>query len=509
MAEVVLATALDEHGILATDLQSGAVVNTFEEGVAQPGAFGIIGCSCSYIFAAQAKKALWHVWAWGDKKPCYRASLPERMTAMAFTSRAELCFGGSASGSIYVWQLGTGTLLRCWPAHYREVTQLMVSLDESFLISASVDATVHVFNMADIFADVPPKPFHTCAGHALSVTSLALLPGVGLQQSFATASLDRSVRVWDVGTGKVLATHLLPEPVHDLSAGSQDLLCACGNGELRSLDARGPVGSGALFEGHTSAVLGCALSFDGSQVVSCSSTDRVRIWDARTRQCTSQLHATLDVQISSVKIVQCTANRLRLPPFQPFQRILTTPHDAPPTALCVQGREALIGELTSRACVSDFVDSVLVSQAEEVDAASQVVELEVLRTEKARWANAASGLWQVLIEAGLAPFQKSDDKATAVDLSSACSISENAPTCSQPDEDSARALGVNWPEVESALGDTSVTHSQHETDVTPLAVDKVCPEPDILADFGSVDHEGRKRKSGQARRASGSKKKKS
>ena len=25
------------------------------------------------------------IWGWGDKKPCYRASLPEKMSAMAFT----------------------------------------------------------------------------------------------------------------------------------------------------------------------------------------------------------------------------------------------------------------------------------------------------------------------------------------------------------------------------------------------------------------------------------------
>ena len=39
---------------------------------------------CEHVFAVQASKALWQVWDWG-KKPTYRASLPEKITAMVFS----------------------------------------------------------------------------------------------------------------------------------------------------------------------------------------------------------------------------------------------------------------------------------------------------------------------------------------------------------------------------------------------------------------------------------------
>lgn len=43
-----------------------------------------------------------------------------------------------------VVQVGTGRLLRSWAAHYKAVTSLRLSDDDSLLISASDDASIHV-----------------------------------------------------------------------------------------------------------------------------------------------------------------------------------------------------------------------------------------------------------------------------------------------------------------------------------------------------------------------------
>lgn len=410
MGEVVLAACTDDNGgIFVTDLQSGALVTTFEESSVQPHVFGTIGERSSHVYAAQAKKALWNVWSWGDKKPCYRASLPEKMSAMAFTRDAGLCFGGSVAGSIYVWQMGTGCLLRCWPAHFREVTKLLVSEDASFLVSASADATVHVYNLADVFAEQTPRPFHSWSGHALAVTSLALLPGAGLQRAVASASLDRSVRLWDVGTGKPLATRTLGEPVHQVVAGAvgTELLCACGGGELRSLVlSRGAGANGdgdGIFSGHVGAVLSCALSADGSRAASCSEADRVRVWDARTQQCVSQVHTSRNVQIGSVQIVNRAAHAP--PPFQPFQRLLTAAEDTPAVPIRSAGRaESLKQAMEPQASSRDFIDRIVWGQASGLEALARVDELQAelvaARKEQARWASAAVELYDALVEEG-------------------------------------------------------------------------------------------------------------
>mmetsp|Transcript_72749 Transcript_72749/g.115131 ORF Transcript_72749/g.115131 Transcript_72749/m.115131 type:complete len:483 (-) Transcript_72749:43-1491(-) len=418
--EVVLAASTDDQGIFATDLHTGAIVTTFEESAIQSHTFGTIGQSSSHIYAVQAKKALWHVWGWGDKKPCYRASLPEKMSSMAFTSDAALCFGGSVSGSIYVWQMGTGCLLRCWPAHFREVTQLLVSQDDCFLISASADASVQVFNLADIFCDNTPKPFHSWSGHSLAVTSVAQLPGSGVQQTIASASLDRSVRLWDVGTGKAISARTLSEPVNRIASGPSgtELLCACGNGELRSLGLTSAPGqSDALYVGHAGAVLGCALSADGSRIASCSEADRVRVWDTKTRQCVAQVLTSRNVQISSVQIVQRGAHSARPPPFQPFQRVMTAPEDLPPVPISTIGRAAALQEaLEPHVSSRDFIDRIIWGQAAGLEALARSSELEEeldkVKAERTKWANAAANLYDALAEK-ITPDQSQPDETTA------------------------------------------------------------------------------------------------
>jgi len=410
MAEFVLASSADDQGIFASDLHTGSLVHTFEESAAHPHAFGTVGGSSGHIFSVQASKALFHVWTWGDRKSCYRASLPEKTTAMAFSSDGVLCFAGSASGSIYVWQLGTGSLLKCWPAHFREITQLTVSEDDSFLVSASADATVKVFNLADVFCEHNPRPFQTWSGHALAVSSIVCLPGgSGLQRTVASASLDRTVRLWDVGTGKPLATHTLPEPVHRLATGASgsELLCACGNGQLLSFSPHcGPGESGGLYVGHTGPVLSCDVSLDGSRAASCSEADRVRVWEPRTRQCLQQLHASRNVRIASVKIVQRSAYSPGLPPFQPFQRVLTSADDLPPVPILTSGRAAALQEaMEPFASSHDFIDRISWGQAAGLEALAQCQELETevsaAKAGQQRWASAAAGLYELLADEGI------------------------------------------------------------------------------------------------------------
>ncbi|CAJ1446165.1 unnamed protein product, partial [Effrenium voratum] len=195
MSEVVLAAHGD--GLLATDLRSGALVASYEDAGAVGTAFGCVDSGAGHIYAVQASKALWQVWDWGAKRPSYRASLPEKITAMAFSQDSSFCFAGAVSGMVYVWLQSTGALLRSWPAHFREVTQMLVSSDGGFLVTASADSAVHVYNMADVFSEhQAPKPFHAWSGHSLAVTCLTFFgPSSALEGQVATGSLDRSVRL--------------------------------------------------------------------------------------------------------------------------------------------------------------------------------------------------------------------------------------------------------------------------------------------------------------------------
>eukprot|EP00421_Protoceratium_reticulatum_P001811 CAMPEP_0168362244 /NCGR_PEP_ID=MMETSP0228-20121227/3079_1 /TAXON_ID=133427 /ORGANISM="Protoceratium reticulatum, Strain CCCM 535 (=CCMP 1889)" /LENGTH=520 /DNA_ID=CAMNT_0008374941 /DNA_START=84 /DNA_END=1644 /DNA_ORIENTATION=- len=452
MAELVLASCTDDQGMLATDLRSGAVVASFDECAAQPNAFGAIGACSGYVYAVQTKKALWNVWSWNDKKPFYRASLPEKMTAMAFTTDGALCFGGSATGSIWIWQTSTGTLLKSWPAHFREVTQLKVSDDAAFLVSASADSNVHVFNLADVFEEQAPRPFHSWAGHSLSVSALALLPGRGAGRTVVSGSLDRSVRLWDVGTGRQISSRTLSAPVHSLCTGPSgaEILCALGCGDLISFSPATSATEGdGTFVGHTGPVLSCDLNIDASQAASCSAADRVRIWEMRTPPMCLQVHSSRNVQINAVQIMQRAAFSSGLPPFQPFQRILTRPEDIPPVPICVAGRaEALDQALEEHEGIEEFYDNVIwhasASSGSMDDVDELKRELAEARAGQAHWAEAAADLYAILVEEGL------DMRAPPAPAGAPAEEStELAPTAGEP---GAAAPAAEEPDAQASAG---------------------------------------------------------
>jgi len=336
-----------------------------------------------------------------------------KMTAMTFSADAVFCFGGSVSGSIWMWQTSTGALLRSWPAHFREVTQLIVSEDGTFLVSASADANVHIHNIADICAEQAPQPLHSWAGHSLAVTSVAMLPGRGLQQTVVSAGLDRSVRLWDVGTGRPLGSRTLAAPVHSICTGptGAEVLCACGNGELTFFSpSSSQVEGSGQYIGHAGPVMSCCLSMDGSRMASSSPVDRVRVWETRTRQCVAQLHASRNVQIGAVQIVQRSAHAPGLPHFQALQRILTPPEELPPVSLCSTGREdALKHTMEQHLGSEDFIHSIISctgsgsgGSSEPVDDVQELrQQLSAAQSGQSCWAALAADLYGKIVDAGL------------------------------------------------------------------------------------------------------------
>ena len=82
-----------------------------------------------------------------------------------------------------------------------------------------------------------PSIRKTLEGHKYAVVSVAYSPD---GKTLASGSLDSSIRIWNLKTGKTLRT----------------------------------------LEGHTDALYAVVYSPDGSQLVVCSGDDTIRIWDA-------------------------------------------------------------------------------------------------------------------------------------------------------------------------------------------------------------------------------------
>ncbi|EER12269.1 WD repeat-containing protein crb3, putative [Perkinsus marinus ATCC 50983] len=370
----LIPTAGSSSGIFVIDIHTGAIVRQLKDSTSTT----VVPTADGYICAAQSNKGLLHYWKIADgiddddddatlrgmaSNPCYKCSTPEKLLNLLFTQGpAQLLIGGGISGTIYIWQLSTGRLLRTWKAHYSGVTQMCLTADGSFLVTAGQDTTVKVFTLSSLITSgggggkplvlcvrvIPlrlhlsgtPSPARVFRGHTLPVNALKILQEVWTSSHLSepskilitSGSADGSVKVWEFipgGSGRQVATFNLPTPVKHIALSLRDPLYAGGDdGRVHVIDFESKETS-VLTGSHESGLVGLGCSIDGSRVVSVAA-DGLRVWDVFSGQTIKQIStAQLSLQppcgltmLSRVDLVGQSMGSIA-PRFQALQRVLT------------------------------------------------------------------------------------------------------------------------------------------------------------------------------------------
>ena len=130
--------------------------------------------------------------------------------------------------------------------------------------------------------DLPhPALVRTLAGHSGKVTDCAIS---GDGKSAVSAAEDKTVKLWDLETGRELFTltgHSAPVASCAISGDGRRAVSASWDGTVKVWD----LDSGrALFTltGHSGWVNGCAINGDGARAVSASGDGTVKVWDLET-----------------------------------------------------------------------------------------------------------------------------------------------------------------------------------------------------------------------------------
>ena len=169
-------------------------------------------------------------------------------------------------------------LIRTLQGHTAWVSGCAVSPDGAFIVSASRDKTLKVWDARSGEARL------TLHGHTDGVSGCAVSPdGTWI----VSASYDKTLKVRDAGTGQArLTLHGHTDEVEGcaVSADGAFIVSASRDKTLKVWDARS--GEARLtLHGHTAEVEGCAVSPDGAFIVSASEDNTLKVWDVRTGTC--------------------------------------------------------------------------------------------------------------------------------------------------------------------------------------------------------------------------------
>ncbi|KAK6938671.1 WD40 repeat [Dillenia turbinata] len=299
--EVVIASSSTDAGIGCWELQTGAEQLRYKSCASPSHGLTSVGnrfLASSQITSSSSGSILY--WSWSKPHVEVRSFPAEPIRPLISNSHGTYLIGGGVSGHIYFWEVTTGRLLQKWHAHYRGVTCLALSDDDSLLISGAEDGHVRVWSLFMIFDDVRREETrhlyeHSFSEHTLRVNNVVVGYG-GCNAIVVSASDDRTCKVWSLSTGKLLRNIVFPTIIdaialdpgeHVFYAGSRDgkIFIAALNADCSSSSSYGMHIIGLLSD-QSKAVTCLAFGVDGVTLISGSEDGMVRVWDTMTHNIT-------------------------------------------------------------------------------------------------------------------------------------------------------------------------------------------------------------------------------
>jgi WD40 repeat protein len=268
----MLATAGDEGIVTLWDASDGTQLQSLTmSGIIHAVTFSPDGLSV----AAASEDGSARIWDTAGGQELMNLPRMSGMYDVAFLADGRLATAGQ-DGATRVWNPATGQQDLALTSSASTVIGVAGSPDGSLIATSSYDGRVRLWDAA------PGHELLTISEHEAGVWNVAYLPDGRL----ASASVDGTVMLWEVGTGRLPSTLTYSE-----AAGGFSTLAISPDGtRLAGGSTDGAIilwdsDSGRVVDtlsGHANMILGLTFSHDGARLASASWDGTAKVWDLTT-----------------------------------------------------------------------------------------------------------------------------------------------------------------------------------------------------------------------------------
>ncbi|XP_078054216.1 WD repeat-containing protein 18 isoform X1 [Mustelus asterias] len=278
--------------------RSGTTLTSYRGG--NTSARGLCMLAGEYLLGAQLGKNYISVWELQRKDQLQQKIICPGVVTCLAASPNGLHVAAGIGESIYLWEVSTGNLLLTLNRHYQDLTCICFTDDSSHFISGGKDNLVLVWSLCSVlqvnFSRLP-EPRYVWSRHTLPVTDIHCGVGGPLSR-VATASLDQTVKLWELSCGELLMSVLFDVGIMSVTLDPCEYYLFCGGNDgsifqvnlfiepdQREKSFQTDKGGGQIFKGHRNQVTCLSVSMDGTLLISGSHDETVRLWDVQSKQC--------------------------------------------------------------------------------------------------------------------------------------------------------------------------------------------------------------------------------
>ncbi|KAM4629736.1 WD repeat-containing protein 18 [Polymixia lowei] len=279
------------------DLHSGTNLLSYRGGNTSSRTLTVV--NGEYILGAQLGKNFINVWEIQRKDQLQQKVVCPGVVTCLTASPNGLYLAAGIAEAVYFWEISTGNLLAILSRHYQDLTCLRFTDDSSHFISAGKDNLALVWSLASVVQLDPshtPEPRHVLSRHSLPITDLHC-GLMGPQARIATASLDQTVKLWELSSGELLLSVLFDVGIMSVTLDPCEYFLFCGGSDgnifqvslcsqslSRDKAFQSDSDGNQVFKGHRNLVTCLSVSMDGTLLLSGSHDETARLWDIQSKQ---------------------------------------------------------------------------------------------------------------------------------------------------------------------------------------------------------------------------------